>query len=442
MYFFSAILVAIMLSMSSAAWAQTVTVKEAERLIDAGQFEKAEDTIGKLIKAEPNNARFHMLLADAYRKDGKYDSALSEYEKARKLGAADSEVLKGVASTHKRMKNYSLAKENYGKAIKANPKDEEAKDDLESLGLARGLKLRAMVGGWEPDYTKDSWEVAGSYGGFDKIDLNAGFSYADNIYYTRDKYYASAYYFYNPDSYVKGYFAYKDYDYPIDPAVQKPNPDTNSYDTVPTFEVEVSHWFTKQVRGTAAYEYFRPSFFYDQKTAANNHKVSTELYYITSLKWLRVKAMFALLRDPDPDKTEIAGRDNLNTALGAAASTDVQYQTQSLLGGGIEVVKDRWNADVKYIPNRDLDSSYDYSILAGVGYDLTDKLRGRFDYVYDKYSSNSAYSGETADVYLLSAFYAIDPSLDIGAGYKFISLPTTDESTGFLSLVYKTGFGF
>src|SRR3972149_6992464 len=381
---FNIILTAVLLSTGIAFAKDEVKdlYKEAEGLVDAGDYAKAEEILKKLISSEPNNAGYHKLLGDAYRKGRRLEDALSEYEKAK------------------------------------------------------------MLGGWEPDYTQESYEAGLSYGGIDRLDLNAGYSYADQIYYSRHKVYGSGYYFYNPDSYLKLQLAYKDYNYPVDPAVQKPNPDSNSYDTVRIFEVEGSHWFKRVLRGTLAYEYFRPTFFHDKDSAANNHKVSAELYYRTPLEYLIFKAMYAILRDPDPDKTEIKGRNNPNTPAGTATTTDVQYQTQSLLGGGAEFSRGKWNAELKYMPNRDLDSSYKYSVLAGAGYDFTERVTGRFDYVYDKYSSESNYAGKKAKVYLASVFYKLDPFVDLGVGYKYIDLPTDNDSTGFLTISYKTGLGF
>ena len=440
---FSIILTAVLLSTGIAFAKDEVKdlYKEAEGFVDAGDYAKAEEILKKLISSEPNNAGYHKLLGDAYRKGRKLEDALSEYEKAKKLGGENAELLKGIGAAHKWMRNYDEAEMAYQKAVKLSPNDREARDDLEAIKLRKGLRLKVMLGGWEPDYTKESYEAGLSYGGIDRLDLNAGYSYADQIYYSRHKVYGSGYYFYNPDSYLKLQLAYKDYNYPVDPAVQKPNPDSNSYDTVRIFEVEGSHWFKRVLRGTLAYEYFRPTFFHDKDSAANNHKVSVELYYITPLEYLRFKAMYAILRDPDPGKTEIKGRNNPNTPAGTATTTDVQYQTQSLLGGGAEFSMGRWNAELKYMPNRDLDSSYKYSILAGVGYDFTERVTGRFDYVYDKYSSESNYAGKTAKVYLASVFYKLDPFVDLGVGYKYIDLPTDNDSTGFLTISYKTGLG-
>jgi len=438
----NALLIAGLLAVSSAAYAQAPGYNDAQRLIDSGAYSAAEDMAEKLVSAEPGNARYRELLGDVYRKEGRYDEAMAEYSKAKELGGENAGLMKSIGSIQKRQRINKASAESYKRALRLDPKDREAAGDLASLERSRGLTLRASIGGAEADYTTDSYEAALSYGGVDRLELNAGYGYTENIYYTRDKFFGSAYYFYRPDSYFKVYAAQKDYDYPVDSAVQKPNPDTNSYDTVPVFEAEISHWLTKNFRGSFIYEYFRPTFFYDQDSTASNHKFTTEAYYITPNPAIRLKAMFAVLRDPDSQSTEIKGRDNLNTAPGEAAETDVHYKTTSLLGAGIEYSKDRWNAEIKYLPNRDLDDSYDYSILAGLAYDFTERLTGRFDYVYDKYSTDSNYSGETANVYLLSALYGITPSTDIGVGYKRLSLPTSDDNAAFLTFSYKTGLGF
>ncbi len=425
-----------------AAEKPVVSYDEAKKLIDAGEYAKAEEQLTKLISANPKNAKYYQLMGDVQNKQGKSEEALKNYEKAKGLYGENPELLKGIATSQKRLRSFHDAEKSYNKAIELAPKDEEAKDDLYNLKLKRGLQFKAFFGGWEPDYTKWAYEGSVFYGGFDRFDLNAGYSYADQTYYTRHKVFANGYYYYNPNSYLKLSLAYKDYNYPVDPAVQKPNPDSNSYDTVPVAELEASHWFIKSLRGTLAYEYFRPSFFYDKDSHANNHKISAELYYITPFEPLRLKAMYAVLRDPDSKKTEIKGRDNLHTTQGVATSTNVQYQTQSLLGGGIELTKSGLTAELKYMPNRDLDSSYNYSILGGLGYEFTEKISGRLDYVYDKYSSVSNYAGKTANVYMVSGLYKLHPRVDLGAGYKFIDLPTDSQHTAFLSLVFKTGLGF
>jgi len=407
---------------------------EAERLMDARELEKAEDLLRKIVSSDPRNAKAHQLLGDVLSKSGKYKEAIKEYEEAERLGGENPELLKGIGTARKRLKKHSAAKAAYKRALELNPKDEEAKDDLESLERSRGVILRAWYGGWEPDYTKKSYEGMVSYGGFNRLDLNAGYSYSDQVFYTRNKVYASAYYFYKPNSYLKLYLANKDYDYPAD-ATGKPNPDSNSYDLGPTAEIEVSHWIIKSIRGSLAYEIFKPTFFYDKDTSADNSKITTELYYVTPLDYLRFKLIYASLKDPDPDRTTIKGRKG-------ATVTKAYYRTTSLLGGAVEVSSKKYAAEIKYLPNRDLDNSYEYSVLAGFQYNFTDSFSGKLDYVYDSYSANSNLPKEKAYVYMASGLYKLNTVVDLGAGYKYIDLPASNESTGFISIAYKTGLGF
>lgn len=308
--------------------------------------------------------------------------------------------------------------------------------------LDRGLRVEARMGGWEPDYTRNAYEGVLSYRGLDSLHLFAGYGYADQLYYAWHKAYAKGYYFYRPDSYAKLAASLRQYSYPADPEVQRPNPDSSSYDRVPSLEGEVSHWFGKTLRGTIGIECFRPDFFYDTTARASNYKISTELYSRTPFDFLTVKVLYALLRDPDPDKTEIKGRNNVHTPAGTASQTSIVYRTTWLLGGGLEVVAGRWEGEALYLPNRDLDNSYDHSILTNVRYRFTGRLTGRVDYVYDKYSDVSNYAGKTASVYMVSCTYETTARLAVGAGVKYIDLPTRDDRAGFVTVRFKTGAMF
>ena len=422
--------------------ALAASLAEAQALVDTKEFEKAAAMLEGLISSDPENAAYHQLLGDAYRNSGRLDEAIAQYRAAEEYGGPNSELYKKTGTAYKWKRDYPAAIGSYEKALELAPGDREAADDLESLKRKRGLAFRVSTGGWEPDYTTDSYEIAVSYGGFRNLELHAGYGYSDQIFYERTKLFASAYYFYSRHSYLKLYAARKDYEYPS--GSTQLQPDSNAYDVVPAFEAELSHWINPELRATLAYEFFTPSFFHDADSTADNHKVSGELYYLTPIEGLRLKAIAAVLRDPDPDKSQVKKPDDPSTPLvdESVASTNIVYQTQTLFGGAIEYAKDRWSAEIKYLPNRDLDSSYGWSVLAGFGYKITDALIGRLDYVHDKYSDDSNLAGKTADVYMASAYYAINPSIDIGAGYKRIELPSEDKDAFFLSLTYRTGMVF
>ncbi|MDD5434438.1 MAG: hypothetical protein PH343_03315, partial [Nitrospira sp.] len=229
-----------------------------------------------------------------------------------------------------------------------------------------------------------------------------------------------------------------DYNYPVDPAVQKPNPDSNAYDKVPTYEVEVSHWISRSIRGTLAYESFNPNFFYDKGSTVTNRKISAEIYYQPPADIFSGKVIYSNLRDPDSSTTEIKGRDNYHTAAGIAGRTEVHYKISSLFGGAVELAANKWSGEVKYLPNRDLDNSYQYSVLTNLSYEFSHNLTLRLDYVYDKYSSRSSYAGKSASINMLGVTRKLNERLNLGVGIKHITLPDKNDNTGFLSISYNT----
>lgn len=420
------------------------TLTGAERLIDAGRYGESEAMLKRIIGAGPEDARAHQLLGDTYKRQSRFDEALGEYDSAIELGGANAELYKSIASINKWTGNSPGAAAALRKALEINPDDREARADLGDITRSNGLDVSVMTGGWEPDYTTSAYEVMLAYRGVKNLDLYAGYGFADQQYYDRTKLYAKAYYYYKPGDYFKVNPQYKDYDYPL---AKIPTPDSNSYDKVPSIELEVQHWYRDNLRANFIYEYSHPSFFHDKDSSVTNHKFTGELYYITSYRYLRLKGIVALLRDPDPDTTTIINRtclarDGLGNCTSFAAATNVDYQVQTLVGGAVEYSRDRWEAELKYMPNRDLDSSYQYSLLAFLSYDFSDSLTGRFDTVHDKYSSQSNYSGSTANVLMVSGRYKVTPELDIGAGLKYLDLPSGTDNTGFISFTYKTGIGF
>jgi hypothetical protein len=85
---------------------------------------------------------------------------------------------------------------------------------------------------------------------------------------------------------------------------------------------------------------------------------------------------------------------------------------------------DRYNTDLKYPPNRDLDRSC-WSVLAGFGYVFTDRVSGRLNCVHDKYSSKSFNAGKTANIYLASVFML--DNRPISRWRQHIDLPAGDD---------------
>ena len=311
--------------------------------------------------------------------------------------------------------------------------------ELTAKNLDKGLNIDFWYGGWEPDYTKTAYEAMFSYRAIDKIHLYAGLGDSKQVFYDRTKIYAGGYYFYEDYSYIRLFISRKKYDYPIGPGAITPNPDSSSYDKVPRLELEVSQYFSKDTRGTLTYELSRPNFFHDKNTTITVQKLGGELSMVAADPKWHPKIYASLLRDPDPNKTEIRGFDNPLTPLGVATSTQVAFRTASLLGGAVQYAEDDWDLEVKYLQNRDLDNSYNYSLLNKFAYRIDDNRSIQLDYVYDKFSNQSNLPGMNANVYMASYFQQISPGVRYGLGYKHIDIPNRVQDTGFIYIQAKTG---
>jgi hypothetical protein len=259
------------------------------------------------------------------------------------------------------------------------------------------------------------------------------------VYYDRSKVYAGAYYFYEDYSFFRMFLSERKYKYPTAPGAVAPNPDSSSYEKVPRLEMEVSQYFNQDIRGGLTYELSRPNFFHDKSTSITVQKFGGELVMNTPNPKIRVKAFASLLRDPDPNTTVIKGFNNPLAGPGVAPSTVVNFRTTSLFGGALQYVEPKWNFEVKYMQNRDLDNSYDFSLLNKFVYRIDDATTLQFDHVYDKFSNQSNLRGKNANVYMASYYKQVFPDVRYGFGLKHIGVPNFNENTGFLYLQYKTG---
>ncbi len=374
---------------------------------------------------------------DALRRAGDCAAALAAYDGARAAGGESAELWMGIGACRERLGHYREAESAYQRAVSLAPADREARDDLEGLRARRGLRLRANLGGTEPDSSRTAFEVALSYGGLDRVDLHAVYSYVDQVFYASHKVGAAAYWFYQGESYLKLEPALKTYHYPTDPTVQQPNPDSNSYQQLPRVDLEVAHWLAPGVRAALAYGFFAPTFFYDPAVRAFNHKLSAEARW---LPWdlLRLEAVFAVLRDPDPDRTLIQGRPEPGNPAALAPATSVAYRTTWLLGGAVGLQGRTWNVELRYLPNRDLDNSYRDSYLLSGAVDASEAVRLQAFYIHDVYSSSSSYSGRTADIVMGQVRWQAFHQLALGAGGKYVDAPTRRGPTLLLSAEWRT----
>ena len=400
-------------------------------------------------------ARSIRIRADSLRQQGDYEAALEAYESEMAIAGETADRWKHIGWTQKALRRFGDAAVSLRRATELDPSDREAQDDLDNLRLSRGLRLDARMGGTEPGTAKNAVEGELVYGGLNRVEMHAGGGWTDNIFYDSIKGYANAYWLYAPDSYAKADFTLRRYDYT---GANRPTPDSNAYDLVPRAEVEVSHGWGQRIRAGLDYQLFAPDFFYDRGTRILNHKLTGELE-------ARLGAGFtagitaSLLRDPDPATTLVLGRPvpgapggTVCTSPGqanCATATSVVFRTEFLLGGSLEYETDSWGAGVKFIPNRDLDSGFDWSILSSVDLRPLDRLSFNFQWVYDHYSTSAgpAFAGQSGNIWWATVRYQLTRPLALGGGIKWVKNPSPSDVTGastrndptiLLNLEYRT----
>lgn len=305
--------------------------------------------------------------------------------------------------------------------------------------LDKGLTLDAWYGGWEPDYTKTAYEAMLSYRAIDKLHLFTGMGESKQVFYDRSKIYGGAYYFYEDYSFFKMFLSERTYKYPTLPGAVAPNPDANSYEKVPKLELEVSQYIDKNMRTTVSYELSQPNFYHDKGTKFTVHKLGAELAVNTPIPQLRAKVFTSILRDPDPNTTTIIGFANQAIGPTAATATTVNFRNTSLFGGAVQYVAPQWNLETKYMQNRDLDNSYDFSLLNKFSYQLTDESALQLDYVHDVFSNQSNLRGNTANVYMASYYKQHSKDIKYGFGLKHIGVPNNTQDTAFVYLQFRSG---
>jgi Ca-activated chloride channel homolog len=119
------------------AWGDSLASnnKEANKLYKEG---KIDDALSKWRDAQienPDNDKLHYNIGNGLHEQKKYDDAFKEYEKS--LDSKDSELRHrayyNIGNTHYRMGKLPEAIEDYKKCLEIDPKDEDAKYNIEFI---------------------------------------------------------------------------------------------------------------------------------------------------------------------------------------------------------------------------------------------------------------------------------------------------------------------
>lgn len=397
--------------------------------LEMGDLETAEIIFKTLLSKEPDNPEYRKALAKIYKFMGKFEEAIREYKKVLALkGGKDTDTMINIATVYRWMRQYQLSKKWLQHVLSIDPANREAREDLENLRLRRGLHLFFNYGATEVDYTNKVYEGKIFVGVIDEADIYAGYSKSERIFYSRKKTFGRVYWFPRYTTYLKIEFYSKDYDYPNLPNFA---PDSNCYDKVPGFEVEISHSLGRNYRVSLFTEFFSPNFYWDPATKANNLKVGGQIE-VEWLNFLNTTLFLHLLRDPNPETFQV------DKIKGKVLNLD--YQMQYLIGGGIDLDYYPIELSFKYIPNRDLDRSLEssYFFTAAVTAEIKNyPVKFRVDFLHDKYSRYSYLSGQTSRVIMLSLLTQPFKNVDLQIGVKNLRRPGVSDNVFFVGGIYR-----
>ncbi len=125
-------------------FSSTIKIARLKVLVYKKQFEEAEELANELIKNNPGNSQIHFLLGEMYEQMGKYEKALSEYEKVKFLEPFNEDVelkikrLKNIGNRYESGVVESIEKEEFRQSVdeKVGMVETEVKTDEENFGNA------------------------------------------------------------------------------------------------------------------------------------------------------------------------------------------------------------------------------------------------------------------------------------------------------------------
>ncbi len=372
------------------------------------------------------NKILHQRLGDEYAEHGDFTSALDEYGLASEAaGDRDVELLKRIATLHQWERHFTEAGEWLGKAIAQNPSDAEAKTDLDRLHSERGLQFLGGYGGGEIDFTRNTYAFSAFYGGVDWLDLHAGYSRSDKLVYDRSNSWVDAYLFPEYNTYVRLGLQLKEYTYPRSINMV---PDNNAYSQVPDYQVELGHYYYKENYVSLEFEYFTPNFFWNSGLRAKNFKLGA-----TVRNWIvdpiYAKLFAATLHDPYAQSFIVEPATNVITGL--------DYENLTLIGGALGFDDGKWNVEFKYVPDRDLDRSLDWSLFSKVRYN-TNTFSIQYDLLYDRYPLSQLRDFSSSQAHMVTVITEPAMFLELRTGMKALVRNTTTLNP-FVSIRIRTG---
>jgi len=136
------LLLILMMIVSLVGFSQNATesIVKGNKLYQQSQFDLAEAQYRKALEYEPDNEKAKYNLANALQRQSKYDEAaklLADVAESSKDNSIKSAAWYNQGVAYTKMKNLDSSIESYKKALRLNPADQEARENLEKALLQK-----------------------------------------------------------------------------------------------------------------------------------------------------------------------------------------------------------------------------------------------------------------------------------------------------------------
>ncbi len=120
--------------------AQRCLERAAEIYMEKHMDESAEVVLMDAMKLNPSTINIYNSLGILYRRQGKYQDAIRQYQKALRVNPYDENIHYNLARVFMAVKNFDEACKALKKAVEISPDFTEARDMLKSIELGDGLR--------------------------------------------------------------------------------------------------------------------------------------------------------------------------------------------------------------------------------------------------------------------------------------------------------------
>ena len=133
-------IIALFISIHGFAQNATQSIIKGNQLYQQSQFDLAEAQYRKALEYEPENEKAKYNLANALQKQNKYEEAaklLDDLGSSSKDNSVKSAAYYNQGVAYTKIKNLDASIESYKKALRLNPDDKEARENLEKALLQK-----------------------------------------------------------------------------------------------------------------------------------------------------------------------------------------------------------------------------------------------------------------------------------------------------------------